>query len=40
VGIEDTDDLLDDLEQALSGVPAYQTHLRGLSTLWEERFRS
>jgi cystathionine gamma-synthase len=40
VGIEDTDDLLDDLEQALSGVPAYQAHLRGLSTLWEERFRS
>ncbi|HYO89727.1 MAG TPA: aminotransferase class I/II-fold pyridoxal phosphate-dependent enzyme [Candidatus Limnocylindrales bacterium] len=40
VGIEDTDDLLDDLEQGLSGVPAYQAHLRGLSTLWEERFRS
>ncbi len=40
VGIEDTDDLLDDLEQALSGVPAYQEHLRGLSTLWEQRFRS
>lgn len=40
VGIEDTDDLLDDLEQGLSGVPAYQAHLRGLSTIWEERFRS
>lgn len=40
VGIEDTDDLLDDLEQALSGVPAYKEHLRGLSTLWEQRFRS
>ena len=40
VGIEDTDDLLDDLEQALSGVPAYKDHLRGLSTLWEARFRN
>lgn len=40
VGIEDTDDLLEDLEQALSGVPVYQTHVRQLNDLWEKRFRT
>jgi cystathionine gamma-synthase len=39
IGIEDADDILDDLEQALSGVPAYQTHMRDLTQLWELRFR-
>jgi cystathionine gamma-synthase len=40
VGIEDTDDLLDDLEQALRSVPAYQQYMEQVTTLWEERFRS
>jgi cystathionine gamma-synthase len=39
IGIEDTDDILDDLEQALSGVPSYQAHMRDLTQLWELRFR-
>jgi cystathionine gamma-synthase len=40
VGIEDTDDLLEDLEQALSTVPVYQSHVRQLNDLWEKRFRT
>ncbi len=40
VGIEDTDDLLADLEQGLSGVPEYQSQRRNLSELWESRFRN
>ncbi|GAB4510298.1 MAG: PLP-dependent aspartate aminotransferase family protein [Anaerolineae bacterium] len=34
VGIEDTDDILNDLEQALSVIQPYR-----LSTIWENRFR-
>jgi cystathionine gamma-synthase len=40
VGIEDTDDLLLDLENALAGVPAYQDYLRNAEELWEARFRA
>ncbi|MGJ3239009.1 MAG: trans-sulfuration enzyme family protein [Anaerolineae bacterium] len=35
VGIEDVDDIIDDLEQALAGIPERQ-----LSDLWESRFRA
>jgi cystathionine gamma-synthase len=34
VGIEDVDDIIDDLEQALAGIPE-----RELSDIWEIRFR-
>jgi len=40
VGIEDTDDLIEDLEQALTVLPTYKTYIRGLEVLWEARFRS
>ncbi|MFQ3567354.1 MAG: aminotransferase class I/II-fold pyridoxal phosphate-dependent enzyme [Aggregatilineales bacterium] len=40
VGIEDTDDLIEDLEQALTVLPTYKTYIRGLEVLWETRFRS
>jgi cystathionine gamma-synthase len=40
VGIEDTDDLLNDLEQALAAVPTYKTHVRQLTAMWEQRFRN
>lgn len=40
VGIEDTDDLLNDLEQGLAGVPVYKTHVRELAAMWEQRFRT
>ncbi|MDX2159836.1 MAG: aminotransferase class I/II-fold pyridoxal phosphate-dependent enzyme [bacterium] len=39
IGIEDTDDILEDLEQALADVPAAKDHHRTLTTLWEQRFR-
>ncbi|MFN8527135.1 MAG: aminotransferase class I/II-fold pyridoxal phosphate-dependent enzyme [Anaerolineae bacterium] len=39
IGIEDTDDILEDLEQALADVPAAKDHQRTLTTLWEKRFR-
>ena len=35
VGIEDVDDIIDDLEQALAGIPE-----RELSEIWESRFRA
>jgi cystathionine gamma-synthase len=34
IGIEDADDIIDDLEQALAGIPE-----RELSDIWEIRFR-
>ncbi len=40
VGIEDTDDILNDLEQALAAVPTYKTHVRQLAAMWEQRFRT
>ncbi len=39
IGIEDTDDILEDLDQALADVPAAKAHQRTLVTLWEQRFR-
>jgi cystathionine gamma-synthase len=39
IGIEDTDDILDDLERALADVPAGRAHAAHLNTLWEQRFR-
>jgi len=39
IGIEDTDDLIADLEQALHDVPAYQKQQGNVASLWEERFR-
>jgi len=40
VGIEDTNDLIADLEQALAGVQTYKTHVRQLAAMWEQRFRN
>jgi cystathionine gamma-synthase len=39
IGIEDTDDILEDLEQALAEVPAAKAHSKNLQALWEKRFR-
>jgi cystathionine gamma-synthase len=38
VGIEDTDDIINDLEQALSGIRARQEYPQ-IQNLWEVRFR-
>ena len=39
VGIEDTDDILDDLDQALAGIRFGTYSTNGLERLWEKRFR-
>jgi cystathionine gamma-synthase len=39
VGIEDTDDILDDLDQALAGIRSGTYSTNGLERLWEKRFR-
>jgi Cystathionine beta-lyases/cystathionine gamma-synthases len=39
VGIEDTDDILADLEQALAVVPRSAPNIHRLEDMWEWRFR-
>jgi cystathionine beta-lyase/cystathionine gamma-synthase len=39
VGIEDADDIINDLDQALSVVKARRIYTRKLENLWEWRFR-
>ncbi len=39
IGIEDADDILNDLEQALSFIPRQRVSVRQVEQLWEQRFR-